>query len=303
MADLSPQQFDEILCGDPDELAVHLDVVVKDFKIDDLSVSVHCHCLSVDANGRVRIARLAEFMRSALVDYAIPGSKVELARQRDLKYKSGAAMSGLHYEAKKAFTDLDKSGEGGELLLFLLAERYLKIPQVLCKMALKTDSRMHYHGADGVYGRVGVDGVLQLYWGESKLFGDPISAIRECLASLAPFLTEAESEEADRERDLILLSDKADLSDPALSSAFKVYFDKSSPKSKRVRYGGVALVGFDADFYPDESTDALANDIANAAKNGCEVFRYLQLFPHVSSIIAGTAMKLVLQSFSARQCR
>lgn len=47
----------------------------------------------------------------------------------------------------------------------------------------------------------------------------------------------------------MLLSDKADLSNPALTDALKNYFDKSSVMSKRVQYCGVALVGFDAPFY------------------------------------------------------
>ncbi|WP_223252149.1 Hachiman antiphage defense system protein HamA [Paracoccus mutanolyticus] len=46
------------------------------------------------------------------------------------------------------FTDLKSSGEGGELLLYLLTERFLGLPQILCKMSLKTSA--HYHGADGV---------------------------------------------------------------------------------------------------------------------------------------------------------
>lgn len=266
MTDLTQQEFDAILSGDPEELGVHLTEVETNLEVEGVSVSVHCYCLSVDANGRIKLARLAEFMRDGLVDYAIPKSKVAQARERDAKFKSGSAMSALHYEAKATFTDLDKSGEGGELLLFLLTERFLKIPQILCKMDLKTDTRMHYHGADGVYGRIDAEGILNLYWGESKLYADATDAIRDCLASLSPFLVEPDSEGAERERDLVLLSDKADLSDTALTEALKRYFKKSSPLSNRVRYGGVALVGFNADFYPDETAEAVAADVAAGAK-------------------------------------
>lgn len=266
MPDLTPEALTAVLCGDPEELGVHLVEVETNIKSDGLSVAVHCHCLTVDANGRVKIARLSEFMRNALVDYAVPKSKVERARARDAQYKSTSAMTALHYEARQTFTDLDKSGEGGELLLFLLAERFLKIPQILCKMDLKTDTRMHYHGADGVYGRVDDEGILNLYWGESKLYASATDAIRDCLKSLAPFLVEDDSAAGSRERDLVLLSDKADISDPQLTAALRKYFDKTSPKSNRVRYCGIAMVGFDADFYPAEDAQAVANDIAAAAK-------------------------------------
>ena len=206
-------------------------------------------------------------MRNAVADYAIPRSKLADAKARDLKYNSTESVTALVEQARRSFTDLAKTGEGGEMLLFLLAERFLKLPQILCKMDLKTDSRMHYHGADGVYAGITNEGMLKLYWGESKIYNDATTAIRDCLASLAPFLVEPEHEGADRERDLILLSDKADLSNPTLTDALKRYFDKNSVKSKRVQYCGVALVGFDAAFYPGDQVKAVADEIATAARS------------------------------------
>jgi hypothetical protein len=206
-------------------------------------------------------------MRNAIVDYAIPKSRLDKARARDAKYRSGSAVAVLHQEAFGTFTDLSNTGEGGEMLLCLLAERFLKVPQVLCKMDLKTDSRMHYHGADGVYASTNEDGLLKLFWGESKVYADPTAAIRDCLASLAPFLVEIDHEGAGRNRDLILLNDKADLSDPLLTAAFRKYFDRTSPLSNRVEYCGIALIAFDADFYAEDKSKAMADEILSAAKN------------------------------------
>lgn len=254
------------LTGDPEALDVHLTLVERDITIDGHAVKVHCHCLTVDGNGRVQPHRLAEFMRNAVVDYAIPRSKVAAAKARDLKYNSTEATTGLVEQAKRSFTDLAKTGEGGEMLLFLLAERFLKLPQILCKMDLKTDTRMHYHGADGVYAGVTPDGLLKLYWGESKVYKNGGAAIRDCLASLAPFLIEPDSEDAERERDLLLLSDKADLTKTELTDALRRYFDKSSVMSKRVRYCGVALVAFDAPFYPAAGVKAVSEEIVEASR-------------------------------------
>ena len=217
--------------------------------------------------------RLAEFMRNAVADYAIPRSKLAEAKARDTKYNSTEALTALVEQARRSFTDLAKTGEGGEMLLFLLAERFLKLPQILCKMDLKTDTRMHYHGADGVYAGVTDQGMLKLYWGESKIYKDAAAAIRDCLASLAPFLVEPDHEAAERERDLILLSDKADLSDPSLTEALKRYFDRNSVLSKRVQYWGVALVGFDAAFYPGDDVKTVADEIATAARTELEIWR------------------------------
>ena len=122
----------KIVAGDLDELDVHLQLVERDVAIEDCNVTVHCHCLTVDGNGRVGPRRLAEFLRNAIADYAIPKTRMEDARERDLKFKSSSAISALHHEAKGVFTDVSNTGEGGEMLLYLLAERFLGLPQVLC---------------------------------------------------------------------------------------------------------------------------------------------------------------------------
>lgn len=255
-----------MLTGDPEVLDVHLTLVERDITIEGHAVKVHCHCLTVDGNGRVQPHRLAEFMRNAVVDYAIPRSKVAAAKARDLRYNSTEATTALVEQAKRSFTDLAKTGEGGEMLLFVLAERFLQLPQILCKMDLKTDTRMHYHGADGVYAGLTPDGLLKLYWGESKVYNNAGAAIRDCLASLAPFLIEPDNEAAERERDLLLLSDKADLTRTELTDALRQYFDKLSVMSKRVQYCGVALVGFDAPFYPAEGVKAVSDEIVEASR-------------------------------------
>jgi hypothetical protein len=212
-------------------------------------------------------------MRNAAADYAIPRAKLQQAKDRDRKFNSTEAVAALHDQARRSFTDLAKTGEGGEMLLFLLAERFLKLPQILCKMDLKTDARMHYHGADGVYAGVSPDGLLKLYWGESKVFQDVGAAIRECFSSLAPFLIEPEHAEAERERDLFLLSDKADLSDPKLTAALRQYFDRSSVLSRRVKYCGIALIGFDADFYPKGDAKAISEQILKEARIALETWK------------------------------
>lgn len=273
LSNITASDLTAALTGDPEALDVHLSLIERDVQIDGHTVKVHCHALTVDGNGRVQPLRLAELMRDAVADYAIPRSQLAKAKARDQKYNSTAAVAALVEQAKRSFTDLAKTGEGGEMLLFLLAERFLKLPQILCKMDLKTDTRMHYHGADGVYAGVTAEGLLKLYWGESKIYKNVASAIQDCLASLAPFLVEPEHEGAERERDLILLSDKADLNDPNLTEALKRYFDKNLVMSKRVKYCGVALVGFDAPFYPDDEAKAVADDIAEAARTELEKWR------------------------------
>jgi hypothetical protein len=86
-------------------------------------------------------------------------------------------------------------------------------------------------------------------------------------------LVEPQHEDAERDRDLTLLSDKADLSDPKITAALKRYFDRTSTQSNRVQYCGIALVGFDASFYPGDTVKAVATEIATAARSELKTWR------------------------------
>jgi hypothetical protein len=133
---------------------------------------------------------------------------------------------------------------------FVLAETLLRLPQVICKMSLKTNTRMHVHGADGVHAGVDPDTArLALYWGESKIYGDAAAAIRECLASLAPMLV-GFGPGAAHERDLQLLQRAADLDHPELETALKRFLNPRDPAYNDLEFRGLCLVGFDCDAYP-----------------------------------------------------
>ncbi len=75
--------------------------------------------LSGDLRGRV-IAAIVRLARLRLASRA--------NRARDAKFRSTTAVAALHENARAVFTDLAKTDEGGELFLFLLAERFLRIP-------------------------------------------------------------------------------------------------------------------------------------------------------------------------------
>jgi hypothetical protein len=90
-----------------------------------------------------------------VVDYAIPRKKINEAVKYFNETQSTAKITKLANQAKRLFTRLANSGEGGEFILFLFAEQFLRFPQIICKMSLKTSSQMHYHGADGIH--IGVD--------------------------------------------------------------------------------------------------------------------------------------------------
>jgi hypothetical protein len=215
--------------------------------VDGTNITTHCHCLTLDGSGRPRIEDLVDAVAEHVLDYAIPRSEYRAAREEADRTGSSQKVVRLHTKAQNLFTDLIQSGEGGELLLFALAEKLLQLPQLICKMSLKTNPRMHFHGADGLH--AGVDeqtGKLLLYWGESKIYGDITSAIRDCLKSLAPMLLDHEASK----RDLQLLQRHLDVDNDDLENALKKFLNPDDPAFNSLEFRGLCLVGFDFHAYP-----------------------------------------------------
>lgn len=190
-------------------------------------------------------------MASATMDFCIPRSKIERAHAEYEKTNSTAAIVGLHEQARNLFVKSESSGEGGELLLFLLMERVLQRPQLISKMALKTNTEVHVHGSDGIHASLANDGVLDVYWGESKLYKSSSEAFKDCFESIAPYLRP--DGDARRRQDLLLVRDHLNVTQIELATHLLEYFDETNPKTLKVRWNGVCLVGFDHDKYPDIS--------------------------------------------------
>lgn len=206
------------------------------------------HFVVCSPDGTPRVDELTRRLAGEVIDFCIPRSRIEEAGRAFSEHGSTLYFTRLQEEARSLFTSLKNSGEGGELLLYMLLETVLRVPQVLCKMPLKTSAQMHVHGADGVHALAKPDGGLALYWGESKLFARVSDAVRECLDSLAGFLLDGPGA---RRRDMLLMRDQASLEDPALTAALRAFFDEDDVRNTRVEYRGACLVGFDLDDYPD----------------------------------------------------
>lgn len=255
--------FDRIARGDPTDLIADLVQLETDFEIEGTLARTHCYAIGLDGMGWPRTGLLVDTAASLVVEYAIPRSRIEEAVKACKQKGLQGPIIRLAAEARSLFTHLSQSGEGGELLLFCLAEMVLGYPQVMAKMYLKTASQVHYHGADGVHASVDPsDGKLCLWWGESKLHKTASGATSDCIKSIAPFLIEPQSSTAKRSRDLQLLRYGADLDDPKLEAAIRSYLDISSPLYGKLKFGGIGLVGFDHECYPPHPDKADADAIA-----------------------------------------
>jgi hypothetical protein len=244
--------FASLARGDDHSFAHFLDAFEEPVILDATRTTVRTHFLASDANGIPATEQLANAMATFLLDFSIPRSRIKRAWNEYEATSSSASLSALQIEAKNLLVKSDSSGEGGELLLYMLMEKSLGFPQILSKMPLKTNPNVHVHGSDGVHARLGDDGILDLYWGESKLYKSSSSAFTDCFDSIAPFL-HPDNHNA-RLQDLVLIREFLNIDDETLAAHMIRYFDESHPESLLVRWNGVCLIGFDIDDYPNLGT-------------------------------------------------
>lgn len=240
-----------LILGKGDELKAYLEEVHFNVPIPNTKAIAHCHFVQLDGNGRPRVNDFVNYIATKTLEYSIPRTEIAKAKEYYEKHKSPSKLSELDVKAKKLFTDITNTGEGGEILLYILVQEFLKIPQLFCKMPLKTNPKMHYHGVDGIHAEYdSTTDMLALYWGESKIYEKLPLAITNCFKSLKEYLQVAGGSDAPQERDLQLVKDNLDLNDSKLEDAIKKYFDKGDPLFNKMQYRGVCLIGFDCDKYP-----------------------------------------------------
>ncbi len=252
------EMLDSLVRGDANEFQHLLSGYDVPLRLKDSMATVRTHFVSVDANGQPAIELLATAMARAAMDFCIPRSRIEEALKHLQETGSTSHFSRLEQQARELLVDGDGTGEGGELLLFLLMEQVLQLPQLLAKMSLKTNNNVHVHGSDGVHAKLGDDGVLDLYWGESKLYKSSSDAFTDCFNSIGPFLG---ADGDTRRRDLLLVRENLNVQQDALAAHLLQYLDETNSKALQVRWNGVCLIGFDYTEYPDVAKIAEAQEI------------------------------------------
>ena len=106
----------------------------------------------------------------------------------------------LYIKAREKFqTKSGRTGETGELILFLLLEAE-GISQIISKMRLKTDNEWPFHGVDAIHLEIKGDKLI-FHYGESKMRKKFETALSESRNSIENF--ENDSKNEDIEFDLI----------------------------------------------------------------------------------------------------
>ena len=248
----------------PTDLDAYLASVISDVQVEKTKTKAHCHFIALDGNKRPRVKDFARFLGTKIIDYAIPRAEINRALNDAVESGSTAPVVKINQKAKSLFVRSPKSGEGGEVLLSVMAESLLQLPQLFTKMVLKTSTEMHVHGSDAIH--VGVNkanGNLALYWGESKIKKNVKKAIKDCFESLSPYLLSPGGSKSVQERDLQLMRDGIEFEDIHLTNALKRYLDPDDSMFKQLEYRGLCLVGFDSETYPTSPNSKEAKQLKN----------------------------------------
>jgi len=154
-------------------------------------VNIHVHYPAF-RDRKPTVNELVDAISLHITPFALPRSevakvdakygKVSVQEFKDATSLINAEAIDLFIKANKA---TNRSGEAGELLLYILTEWILDAPQIVAKMSLKTNPKMPVYGSDGVHVRFCSEtSRLFIYWGESKFHQSITGAISSAAESI-----------------------------------------------------------------------------------------------------------------------
>lgn len=263
------QAINDLIIKSDNELHSRIELIDSDVKFDSTNTSAHFYFIKLDGNGNPRKSDLLKYVAMKIVDYSIPKKDQTIAKEYFIKNNSTSKVIELEQKAKKLFTDLDKTGELGEMLLYILTEDILKLPQIISKMTLKTSGKLHYQGADGIHFNYNqLDDTLDLYWGESKMEQTITKALSNCFNSISPFLTDPISYDSTQNRDLQLITSNIaeNINNKKLEDFLVNYFDLNNDYSNKLNFKAICFIGFDVKNYPNKPKEKTTNDLIEEFK-------------------------------------
>jgi len=184
----SVEEINTLTSVDQSDYEDCLGVLEHEYTIDGVAAKIRMHYIKFDGNGRPMIKALANMLYSYIIDYCIAArNRPEALTTRQSTRLTKQARE-LFRHPDVSDESPDKTGEAGELLLYFLMEAVLNAPQVVSKMELKTNHKDEVKGSDGIHARFDPeDGVVDFFFGESKLYTESSAAIAEAIKSVDQF--------------------------------------------------------------------------------------------------------------------
>jgi hypothetical protein len=199
------------------------------------------------------LEEFVDYIYWRLIPFCIPRAKCDEYSQKYIITGDHRYHMELADQAKnlfiKSLNSIKRSGELGELVLFILIEAFMNAPQIACKMYLKTNENMPVHGSDSIHAIFDASsGQLELLWGESKIYQDISSSLDEICSSIKSF-NDISSARPPHARDIDVLKDHVDISEPLMREAFLKYFDPYTRESTLVSESFCCFSGFEFSAY------------------------------------------------------
>lgn len=232
-------------------------------------------------NGVYSVDEFVDFIYGKIVPFCVPEVVRNKLMQKFQETGDYSYIQKITDKARNLFIKKDPdltTGEPGELILFILLEVILKAPIIACKMYLKTNQNVPVHGSDAIHVSFDSnDRMLNLYWGESKLYKDISTAIDNVCKSIAGFV-ESDSPRKPRDRDLEIIQDHISIDNKEMKDELLKYFDPYEPQSNNLRENFACFVGFNYTYLEDGKLDKarLIEDFESKyikrIKSACELF-------------------------------
>ncbi len=227
----------DLLLGDFSPLAARIKHLDYNTDVCGERIDVRCSYIAF-RDGQPTFNEFVAVLADHVISFCLPRKEIRAAQKILVNgdhVAAGRIMNQLATKARELFIKAKKgshrSGEAGEILLYLLTEWLLKAPQIVSKMYLKTNTQMPVHGTDGIHARYDESTQkLYLYWGESKAHGSLSSALGSALDSIFGFLTEGY-----HQREIDIVSAYADFDGLGMEAkeAFLRYLDPYEPASNQ----------------------------------------------------------------------
>lgn len=235
-------------------------------------------------DGRYDSTPLINYLSLRLIYFCLPYKEIKDALKRantqeditDIVLELGQKAKNLFIQVHKLKKQqAKKAGEPAEFLLYIFLEIFMKAPQVIAKMALKTNSQVPVYGSDGIH--IGYkDGTILLYFGEAKLYEDCSAAVKEAIKSISQIATNPEK----RDFEISLINRYIDIDNVECKQEILDYLNPYSQKNKYMKMVFSCFIGFDFAEYkkiktlsPEEVKSYFEQKYRDYAKQICEIIQ------------------------------
>lgn len=239
-------------------------------------IEVRCSYITF-RDGQPTFADFIDVVSDHIIPFCLPRSEIRNAQRKIAKgdlVTAGRVMAQLAEKARSLFIKAKKgshrSGEAGEIVLYILTEWLLKAPQIVSKMYLKTNNQMPVYGTDGIHARYDHDlARLYLYWGESKARPTVAAALGDALDSIKEFLSNGQDK---REIEIVAThSDLGDL-DADTKEAILQYLDPYEEKSNERVIVHSCLLAFESNLYVSDNPEEAESRFIDSIRPVIEKF-------------------------------